>query len=169
MNYLNDAIIQLNWLNWRDFEDKVNPVACALMSKMEVNKGERTKVKLTSLNSLTELDVNSAKKRLLSAFIDTYLELSQQEQVEFEQRLAELEPTQKEKIVELTTSWMIDGERRLLSKQLNYRFGELSPQETVQIASLSGEQLEQLAQDFLDFKSREELSGWLGRIVPNQA
>ncbi|NWJ97633.1 MAG: DUF4351 domain-containing protein [Chloroflexi bacterium] len=57
-----------------------------------------------------------------------------------------------------------EGERKLLLRLLNRRFGTLTTQEETQLGDLSEEQLEQLGQDFLDFKSRDELTTWLSRI-----
>jgi hypothetical protein len=167
----NYVTIQLNRLDWQDFVDKANPVACAFLSKMQMDKTERAEVKLTALSKLTELGLNPAQSRLISGFVDTYLPLNATEQAEFEQKLTEIEQDKKEEVMELVTSWMIEGmakgikegEKRVLLKQLNHRFGELSTQEEVGIDSLSEEQLVQLAQDSLDFKSREELVGWLNR------
>ena len=41
----NYQVIQLNRLNWRDFLDKPNPVASALMAKMDIAPKDRPKVK----------------------------------------------------------------------------------------------------------------------------
>ncbi|MEH2457704.1 hypothetical protein [Nostoc sp.] len=43
------AAIQLNRLNWRDFLTQPNPVAAALMSKMNIPRQERPQVKAECL------------------------------------------------------------------------------------------------------------------------
>jgi hypothetical protein len=169
----NYAVIQLNRLNWRDFEGRANPVACALMTKMQMKKGERADVKLAALTNLTVLDLDPARTRLVSAFVDTYLSLDEQEQAKFERELRKLEPPRQEEVMELTTSWkregIREGERKVVLKLLTRRFGTLQPEEEKQIAKLDTEKLEQLAQDFLDFKDREELTDWLNRCATKQA
>jgi hypothetical protein len=42
----NYIVIQLNRLSWRTFLNNSNPIAAALMSKMNFKKEERAKVKL---------------------------------------------------------------------------------------------------------------------------
>ena len=69
----NFTAIQLNRLNWRDFIDRPNPVAAALMSKMSIEKKDRPKVKAECLRLLVTLKLNPAKSRLISQFVDTYL------------------------------------------------------------------------------------------------
>ncbi len=172
----NYVVIQLNRLDWRDFEEQPNPVACALMAKMRMAKTERAEVKLAALSKLTELELNPAQTNIISAFVDTYLSLNEQEQSEFEQKLAQIEPTKKEDVMELTTSWkeqgsaegLREGERKLVIKLLRRRFGSLSEGEEAQIGYLNTEKLEELAQDLLDFKSRDELVSWLNQAALNQ-
>jgi hypothetical protein len=68
--------IQLNRLNWRDYLDRPNPVAAALMAKMRIAPADRAKVKAECLRLLVTLKLNPAKTRLVSKFIDTYRFLS---------------------------------------------------------------------------------------------
>lgn len=46
------SVIQLNKLNWRDFLRYDNPLACALMAKMQVAPKDRVQVKLECLRLL---------------------------------------------------------------------------------------------------------------------
>lgn len=41
--------VQLNQLNWRDYLNVFNPVATALMTKMNVARHERARVKLEGM------------------------------------------------------------------------------------------------------------------------
>jgi hypothetical protein len=50
------------------------------MSKMNIAKSERPKVKAECLRLLATLKVNPAKMQLISGFIDTYLKLNQAEE-----------------------------------------------------------------------------------------
>lgn len=68
----NFRVIQLNRLNWRDFLAQPNPVASALMAKMNITPEERPRVKAECLRLLATLRLNPAKTKLISGFIDTY-------------------------------------------------------------------------------------------------
>lgn len=54
------------------------------------------------------------------------------------------------------------GERQLVLKLLNRKVGNLSPELTAKVSSLSIERLEALAEALLDFTSVEDLASWLG-------
>ncbi|WP_313931754.1 hypothetical protein [Nostoc punctiforme] len=69
------AAIQLNRLSWRDFLTQPNPVAAALMSKMNIPKLERPQVKAECLRLLATLKLDPARMQLISGFVDTYLRL----------------------------------------------------------------------------------------------
>ena len=79
------------------------------MAKMPIDKKDRAKLKLVALNNLTEMGLNPAQLRLLTGFIDTYLDLNLKEQVEFEEALSKVEGAKKEAVMELTTSWKREG------------------------------------------------------------
>jgi predicted transposase/invertase (TIGR01784 family) len=107
--------IQLNRLNWRDYIDRHNPVAAALMSKMKIDKRDRPKVKAECLRLLVTLKLDLAKTRLISKFIDTYLRLSTKEEKTFQTEIDKIGVEQKEAIMQVTTSWEekgIEKERR---------------------------------------------------------
>jgi hypothetical protein len=66
----------------------------------------------TSPGCTTTLKLNQAKIKLISGFVDSYLKLDgeQLEQFEAEVRAAPFE--QKEKVMEIVTSWMEEGLRK---------------------------------------------------------
>lgn len=57
--------IQLNSLNWRDFLQQPNPVASALMAKMNIATSDRPKVKLECLRMLVTLKLDPARTQLI--------------------------------------------------------------------------------------------------------
>ena len=164
-------VVQLNRLYWRDFLERSNPVASALMSKMRIRPEERPKVKAECLRLLATLKLNPAKMQLISGFVDTYLRLNQEEQRVFEEKITEFQPEQKEGVMEIVTSWMEQGIERgekrealsLILRQLTRRVGVISPELESQIQELSLTELETLAEDLLDFNSVEDLQQWLVR------
>jgi predicted transposase/invertase (TIGR01784 family) len=105
----NFTAIQLNRLNWRDFIDRPNPVAAALMAKMSIEAKDRPKVKAECLRLLVTLKLDPAKTALISQFVDTYLRLNRQEEQTFQAEIDRLEVGQKEKIMQATTSWEEKG------------------------------------------------------------
>jgi len=108
----NYRVVQLNQLNWRNFVDRPNPVASALMAKMQIAQDDRPRVKLECLRLLATLNVNPAKMQLISGFVDTYLRLNAQEEQVFQTQLAQLQPQEEEPIMEIVTSWMEQGIER---------------------------------------------------------
>jgi predicted transposase/invertase (TIGR01784 family) len=101
----NFTAIQLNRLNWRDFIDRPNPVAAALMAKMAIEAKDRPKVKAECLRLLVTLKLDPAKTALISQFVDTYLRLNAKEEKTFQAEIDTLEIGQKEEIMQATTSW----------------------------------------------------------------
>lgn len=164
----NYDVIQLNQLHWQDFVNQRNPVASALMAKMRMSTTERPQVKLTSLQLLTSLRLNPARVQLISGFIDTYLELNSQEEVVFQEQLATIEPKEQEKVMQIVTSWMRQGEKqgelKLLMRLLNRRLGEISPQLKGRIENLSTPELENLGEALLDFSSVADLEAWFENL-----
>ncbi len=69
-------------------------------------------------------------------------------------RLAPLYQQDKEQAV-------LEGEQRLIIRQLNHRFGEIDSSVIERIRGLSTDQLETLGEAFLDFSSLTDLETWL--------
>jgi hypothetical protein len=106
----NFQAIQLNRLNWRDFLQHHNPVAVALMSKMNILEVDRPKVKVECLRLLVNLQLDPARTYLISSFVDTYLRLNETEEKVFQTEIAKIiTTTEQEQVMELTTSWMERG------------------------------------------------------------
>ncbi len=171
------TVIQLNRLDWRAYLRRDNPVAGALMAKMGFAEQERVTVKKECLRMIARLKLDAARTRLLTGFVDTYLRLSENEQERFSLELKQLPASEREEVMELTTSWKEEGiqiglqqgrqEGRqeeaiaLTLRQLRRRLGELSARTEVRIRKLSVLELEQLGEDLLDFEKAADLSAWL--------
>ncbi|MEH2322676.1 MAG: DUF4351 domain-containing protein [Nostoc sp.] len=161
--------IQLNNLNWRNFLNQPNPVAAALMAKMEFKPEEKIKVKLECLRMLVTLKLNPAKIELISGFIDTYLRLNATEEQVLETELKQANLVEEEGIMEIVTSWMEkgitqgieQGEKNIVKRQLKRRFNNIDSTLENRINGLSSEQLENLADAIFDFQSLEDLINWL--------
>ncbi|MCY7283709.1 MAG: DUF4351 domain-containing protein [Cyanobacteria bacterium CAN_BIN43] len=136
-----------------------------------MKRQERPLVKLECLKQMARLRLNAAQARMISGFVDTYLRLEAQEEEEFQRELDRIEPSQKEGVMEVVTSWMEAGiergiergERSLILRQLNRRFGSLPQVTQAQVEALSLERLELLGEALLDFTSLVELENWLAQ------
>jgi hypothetical protein len=159
------AAIQLNRLNWRDYLQHPNPVAAALMAKMQIEPADRPKVKAECLRLLATLRLDPARTDLISGFVDTYLQLGDQEEQTFQAELGRLDVTEQEQIMQIVTSWMqkgIDqGEKSLVLRQLEYKFNPWPAEIRSQVESLALAQLDQLGEALLGFNNIEDLNRWL--------
>ena len=150
-----------------------NPVASALMAKMNIASEDRSRVKLECLPQLATLHLAPARMKLIPGFIDTYLRLNVEEERLFQAEVNTIEPSEQEVVMEIVTSWMErgieqgieqgkhQGEVALIMRQLNRRFGGVAPEVEARIRSLSIEQLENLGEALLDFSDVSDLSAWL--------
>lgn len=165
----NFASIQLNQLNWRDFLNQHNPVAAALMAKMQIAPEDRPKVKAECLRLLATLKLDPARTRLISGFVDTYRKLNKAERQAFETEVDRIETSERETVMQIVTSWMKEGieqgaireARSLILRQLVRQVGEMPDVVRSQVNALPIEQLENLGESLLDFSSLTDLEQWL--------
>jgi hypothetical protein len=164
----NYQVVQLNRLNWRDFLNQRNPVASALMAKMQIAPEDRPKVKAQCLRLLVTLRLDPAKMQLISGFIDTYLNLNESEEQVFQSELGTIELDNEEEVMQIVTSWMRTGIQQgqvsMVMRLLKRKFGEINPDLEAQIQRLSSPQLEDLSEALLDFERVEELIAWLSNV-----
>jgi hypothetical protein len=166
----NFLTIQLNRLDWRAFLTQRNPVAAALMAKMKIDPADRPKVKVECLRMIANLKLDKARTFQLSGFIDNYLQLNSVEKQQFQVEVDKIKlPTERENVMELTTSWKEEGivqgresaTRIIVSKQLTRKLGNLSPELLSRVNGLNLDRVEALAEDLLDFTSVGDLELWL--------
>lgn len=173
----NYSVIQLNRLSWRDFLQQENPIASALMAKMNIAPEDRPRVKSECLRLLATLRLNPAKMQLISGFVDTYLRLNVEEEAIFQAEIVRLELVQQEVVMEIVTSWMETGIQQglqrgkqegrqeqtlaLIMRQLTRKIGTVEPELQQHIRGLSITKLEDLAEALLDFSNTEDLVSWL--------
>jgi hypothetical protein len=105
----NFATIQLNQLSWRDYLTQQNPVAAALMAKMNIPTLERPQVKAECLRLLTTLQLDPARMQLISGFVGVYLELNAAEEEIFKDTIDRMGLNDEEGYVEMVTSWEQKG------------------------------------------------------------
>ena len=174
-------VIQLNRLSWRDYVRNPNPVASALMARMDIAPDERAQVKLECLRLLVTLKLDPARMQMIAGFVDTYLELNRQETVLFQRALEKEKPRQREEVMEITGNWMKEGwnkgltqglkqglkqghreeAMRFTSRLLQRRVGEVPVTVQKRVDKLSLAKLESLGEALLDFQSLADLRAWL--------
>lgn len=139
------AAIQLNRLSWRDFLTQPNPVAAALMSKMNIPKLERPQVKAECLRLLATLKLDPARMQLISGFVDTYLRLDDTEKQVFQAAITTMGLDEQEEIMEIVTSWEQEGAQKALEKVAANLLREgISTEVIVRVTGLTLEQVIQL-------------------------
>ncbi|NEP46422.1 MAG: DUF4351 domain-containing protein [Okeania sp. SIO2H7] len=157
----NYEVVQLNRLNWRNFLRQRNPVAAALMAKMNIAKEDRPQVKLECLRLLATLKLDPARMQLISGFVDTYLRLNAEEKVQLNSQINTLQSNEKEEVMEIVTSWMEEGELKVIMRQINRKIGEIAPGLLEKIRQLSEPKLGDLSEALLDFSNEDNLEAWL--------
>jgi hypothetical protein len=159
--------IQLNRLNWRDFLSKPNPVASALMTKMNIAPEDRPRVKLKCLRMLATLKLDPARTELIGVFMNSYLRLTANEMNVYNRELQALEPEKKEFIMEVINEWTemgsVQGRLKLVLRQLRHRFGNVPPELTEQLSHLPAEKIDDFAEAIFDFKTLTDAQAWLAR------
>jgi len=103
------AALQLNRMNWRHFARQANPVASALMARMNISPRERARVKLQCLRLLATLALDRKKSHLISDFVDSYLQLDPAEVRIFKRSLEKLPQDERREIMQITNSWKEEG------------------------------------------------------------
>ncbi|MCW1970919.1 MAG: DUF4351 domain-containing protein [Anaerolineae bacterium] len=171
-------VVQLNRLNWRNFLRFENPVASALMSKMNIAPRDRVKVKLECLRMLAKLQLDHDHVDHIAQFVDVYLNLVDKEELEFMAKVAQLPELQKPTpITEIVTSWERRGRQEglQLGKEQGFylaqklmvlriakrKFGELNAELIAQIDALPQARLESLIDALIDMTHVEQLNAYL--------
>lgn len=139
------AAIQLNRLSWRDFLSQPNPVAAALMSKMNIPQPERPQVKAECLRLLSTLRLDPARMQLISGFVDTYLRLDDTEKQVFESAISTMGLDEQEEVMEIVTSWQEEGAQKAKEEiALNLLREGMTTEAIVRVTGLTLEQVQQL-------------------------
>lgn len=104
----------------------------------------------------------------MNHFLDWLMWLPEAWEKQFQVELKAFEEARQMKYV---TTWermaeergLISGERAILIRLLNRKFGFIDDRTLDQINTLSIDQLESLSENLLDFESIDDLTNWLER------
>jgi hypothetical protein len=150
------------------------------MAKMAIAPEDRPKVKAECLRLLVSLKLNPAKMQLISGFVDTYLLLNPEEELQFNQELSTFIESTQEEVMQLTTSWMrqgleqglSQGKRETIERLMLKKFGAIADPYLAAIEHLGQEELDSLTDVFLDFNTIQDLEEWLNahtgfKLIPH--
>jgi len=114
---------------------------------------------------LAKLQLDPARSTLIGTFVESYLQLSSAETTRFEREFAKLDESEKDRAMELMTSWerkgREEGKQELILRMLNRRLGSTPPSMTSRLGQLTSSQLDDLGEALLDFDSVADLDQWL--------
>lgn len=161
--------IQLHRLNWRDFLQRRNPVAAALMPTMNVQTFDRPVVKAECLRLLTNLRLDAKKVKVISQFIEAFLHLSAAEEQVLQTEMERMGLLERERITNLLTSTTQENQQQgaerealtLVLRLLKRRVGDLNPEMEAKVRDLPVKQIEDLGEALLDFNNEDDLKNWL--------
>jgi hypothetical protein len=161
-------LIKLKQLDYRQFLDSNNPLAYALMAKMDYDRKERVRLKADFLRLILGCPLDPARRSLLVEFVETYLPLGKDEQAEFQHIVhAETEYVEVKRMIttyemkgkkEGMKEGMKEGKQEDLILLLEKKFGKLAADQRREIRQIeSTERLDALLVALLDAKSLDEL------------
>lgn len=126
---------------------------------------------------LVKMELDLARKTLLTGFFETYLHLSAEEEKQLEAAMGKLNKEEARKMLELTTSWerkgmqkgieegiekgKIEGQADILLKQLGKKFGPLPAELEAAVRKMPAEKLEHLAEAIFELEKLEEVKAFL--------
>ena len=135
-----------------------NWLGVALSALMRVPEERKAALKAEAVQRLATAPENEWRRYLLYECVEAYLPLEEPQLAEY-QGLLRTEPYQEANKMAVTTfeKGMEKGQRTLLHRQLERRFGPLSPTALERLAAWPGERLGDLAEAFVTAASLKEL------------
>jgi len=144
---------------WR-FARSRRPVGVALAALMRPGSEGRVALKLAIVRKLGVSVLDDARGALLVNCVQTYLQLTDAEQVEYARRSREedgmAETTELTWVEQMEARGEARGEARLMTRQLRTRFGAIPDDLETRLTSLDTAAMEQLADRVLQVHSLDE-------------
>jgi hypothetical protein len=165
------TVIQLNRLSWKDYISRPNPVAIALMGKMNVAPEDQVRVKVECTRVLLSLKLDPARTEFIFAWMESYLKLTAEQMKQYEYEMEQFAPEQKEAAMRLMTSYekkgleqgLHQGKEAMLALILEQRFSTLPENITVRLDELESHQLDELGKAVFDLTGLADLEEWLSQ------
>lgn len=102
-------MLELHKLHWCRFVKSTNPVAAALMCRMNYSREERVAVRIGFLRSLGRMALDDAKIRILHGFFDKYLKIDEDEEELFMQEVKKLPKKEQDDMLKWPNSFYDRG------------------------------------------------------------
>jgi hypothetical protein len=147
------AYVGLPALDGSQYMTGPNILGVALAALMRLPAADRARLKAEGLERIARSRENDVRKHLLVECFDRYFSLTPAEREEFERIAAE-------RFVEvkmIRSTIQEEGQRRMLRKQLEKKFGPLPPEVVERLEELPGDKLEEIALAYTDVASLAEL------------
>ncbi|MDB5290628.1 MAG: hypothetical protein JWL69_1869 [Phycisphaerales bacterium] len=166
-------VIQLNRLKWRDFIRQPNPVAAALMAKMQIPAEDRPRVKVEFMRMMATLRLDVGRSSQIRAFMETYLRLTSEEMARYNREVEAIAPKERETIMDVVYEWDREAVERGMQKGshnkgvkdvlrlLSHRFGAIPQELQARIDGLADPVLDDLLVDLLGFASLSDAEAWI--------
>ena len=165
--YLNFRYIlcELARLRAEDYFDSSNPVARINLPNMQWTQEQKVEMYAHAIRGLLELDSDPNRRAKYIDFIDSYAELTDNERMEYEQRFPQesnvmtgiVGRARDEGIQQGILQGQAEGERALLAKQLQRRFGVLAPETKQRLYDATTDELERWGENVLEAQTLEEV------------
>ena len=165
--YLNFRYIlcELARLRAEDYFDSSNPVARINLPNMQWTQEQKVEMYAHAIRGLLELDSDPNRRVKYIDFIDSYAELTDNERMEYEQRFPQesnvmtgiVGRARDEGIQQGILQGQAEGERALLAKQLQRRFGALDPETKQRLYDATTDELERWGENVLEAQTLEEV------------
>ena len=162
--------IQLNRLKWQDYIGRNNPVAVALMAKMNVKPEDRATVRKEFYTLFTAGKLNNRQIGIIDEFMRSYLKLTKQEISQIEKESIQAMPTSAQpRYRAFIYDWeekayergIAQGAHDLAVRQAEKRFGTLTDTLRQRISALPKDKVEAMGLALFDFETQDELTQWL--------
>jgi hypothetical protein len=130
----------------------------ALSALMKVPAERRVELHAEALKRIAQSGENDSRRYLLAECLGAYGDLDEAQEQRLQALLA-TEPYQEARHFMATTyeRGIVQGQRQTALKQLEVKFGPLSPEVRQRVEALTSEQLTQLSVDLLEAESLKEL------------
>ncbi len=170
--------IQLNRLNWQDYIGSSNPVAVALMAKMNVKPEDHATVRREFYTLFSTGKLSGKQLRIIDEFMKSYLKLTTEQYQQIRKEMVETMPAESKKqytvvmedfeiaayergIEQGVERGVAQGVHSLTLRLAERRFGTLNDALRQRISALPKDKVEEISLALFDFETQDELTRWL--------
>ncbi len=154
LNYLACKLKAIPYESWQHSD---NLVARLNLPNMHIPAGHEINVYHQAIQGLKKLEPDRDKQAKYVDFIDIYARLTDNQLQQWQQQYPEESTTMTGFAQRYRDEGRVEGERRVLERLLQHRFGALSAENTERLTEASMEDLETWAENVLDAKTLDDV------------